>query len=587
MKYKKKIKAVSLLTLCASVLSAIPAQADSYKRIEDIEGTIYNGVAYKYGKFYVDGQVSGLDEGNFYLSDNEYIKLKKINSGDTFDLYGEKYLEIEDGDYYIDLDTGKIIDDSIKSDEEYDLLVNLRKKIRKDNDGRYSEDQDIGNNKAYIIENNKFLKPWYYTLLQGNDSKEITVFTDKEGNYIDADYSLGKVSMYSEKLTSKNNRVIFENTNDTQENLKADIYNEEILCHDENYIYRLSYLYINITQKENDAVINVTTDSSITFGNYKNNNKVDALKIERNINGEKQELHAIPVIQKISKEQSKDKIDGARYPKSVETYFLTGDKGGSLKINKLLGNYSVNDGQIISYGYEDDKFKSYSISLKSKNGYNYTDFSDGADADLEDVKGIDIAVNGELWILESGFIKKFNNDDKFKKIYKVDGSMNEISVYDKENILTWNEDDEVYSIITKDLLNKCEEIKEGDKPADKWIQNEDGTWNYLNEDGFKITGWVQSVSSNFWYYMNADGIMVSNCWIKDDDKWYHFNENGAMQTGWNYIDNNWYCLELSGAMKTGWINDKGTWYYCDESGTMLHNTFVDGYYLGDNGAWTR
>ena len=60
-----------------------------------------------------------------------------------------------------------------------------------------------------------------------------------------------------------------------------------------------------------------------------------------------------------------------------------------------------------------------------------------------------------------------------------------------------------------------------------------------------------------------------------------------MQTGWNYIDNNWYCLEQSGAMKTGWINDKGTWYYCSESGAMLHNTFVNGYYLGDNGAWTR
>ena len=40
-------------------------------------------------------------------------------------------------------------------------------------------------------------------------------------------------------------------------------------------------------------------------------------------------------------------------------------------------------------------------------------------------------------------------------------------------------------------------------------------------------------------------------------------------------------------MKTGWINDKGTWYYCSESGAMLHNTFVNGYYLGDNGAWTR
>ena len=200
---------------------------------------------------------------------------------------------------------------------------------------------------------------------------------------------------------------------------------------------------------------------------------------------------------------------------------------------------------------------------------------------------MDVSTDGELWILESGFIKKFNDDDDFEKVYKVDGSMNELSVYDKENILVWNEENEIYSIITKDILNKSEEIKEENKVTDNWIQNDDGTWNYLNDDGTKKVGWVQSLSSKLWYYMNADGVMVSNCWIKDNDKWYHFNENGAMQTGWNYIDNNWYCLEQSGAMKTGWINDKGTWYYCSESGAMLHNTFVNGYYLGDNGAWTR
>lgn len=582
MNYKKTAKATTSLVVIASVFSAIPAEAESYKRIQDNEGIVYDGLAYKDGIFYIDGEVDQLDEGNFYLSDGKYIRLKKINSGDSFNLYGEKYLEIENGDYYVDLNTGKIIDDSIKEDEKDDALINLRKQIRKDNDGRYSEDEDVRNNDLYIIENNKFLESWYYTYLKGNDSKEVMVFTDKEGNYIDADYSIGKVSLYSKKLIGKNNgRVSFENTKDQQENLKANIYNEEVLCQDKNYIYRLAYL--SITYNDKSSISNVTTDSSITFGGNKNNNKVDTVKIENM--GE--ELYAIPVIQKISKKQSKDKIDGARYPESVETYFLTGDEGGKLESDKLLGNYSVNNGKIITYGFEDDKLKAYSISLKSKNGYYYTDFSDGADIDAEDVKGIDVSVDGELWVLESGFIKKFNNDDDFEKVYKVDGSMNEFSVYDKENILAWNEDNEIYSIITKDILNKSEEVKEESKVTDSWIQNEDGTWSYLNEDKTKRIGWVQSLSSKFWYYMNSDGIMMSNCWIKDNDKWYHFNENGAMQTGWSYIDNNWYYLEQSGAMKTGWINDKGTWYYCNERGEMLHNTFVNGYYLGDNGAWTR
>lgn len=582
MNYEKTAKAASSLVVIASVFSAIPAEAESYKRIQDNEGIVYDGLAYKDGIFYIDGEVNQLGEGNFHLSDGKYIKLKKINSGDNFNLYGEKYLEIENGDYYVDLNTGKIIDDNIEEDEKDDALTNLRKEIRKDNDGRYSEDEDVRNNDIYIIENNKFLESWYYTYLKDTSSKEVMVFTDKEGNYIDADYNIGKVSLYSKKLISKNNgQVSFENTEDEEKDLKVNIYNEKVLCQDKNYIYRLAYL--SIIYNDNNVISNVTTDSSITFGGYKNNNKVNTVKIENA--GE--ELYAIPVIQKISKEQAENDIDGAKYPKSVETYFLTGDEGGKLETNKLLGNYTVNDGKIITYGFENDKLKSYSISLKSKNGYYYTDFSDGADIDSEDVRGIDVSADGELWILESGFIKKFNNDDDFEKVYKVDGSMNELSVYDKENILVWNEDNEIYSIITKDILNKSEEIKEENKVTDNWIQNDDGTWNYLNDDGTKKVGWVQSLSSKLWYYMNADGVMVSNCWIKDNDKWYHFNENGAMQTGWNYIDNNWYCLEQSGAMKTGWINDKGTWYYCSESGAMLHNTFVNGYYLGDNGAWTR
>lgn len=51
----------------------------------------------------------------------------------------------------------------------------------------------------YIIENNKFLESWYYTYLKDTNSKEVMVFTDKEGNYIDADYNIGKVSLYSDR----------------------------------------------------------------------------------------------------------------------------------------------------------------------------------------------------------------------------------------------------------------------------------------------------------------------------------------------------------------------------------------------------
>lgn len=38
-------------------------------------------------------------------------------------------------------------------------------------------------------------------------------------------------------------------------------------------------------------------------------------------------------------------------------------------------------------------------------------------------------------------------------------------------------------------------------------------------------------------------------------------------------------------MQTGWLNLDGTWYYLDDSGVMAHDTLVDGFFLGSDGAW--
>lgn len=63
--------------------------------------------------------------------------------------------------------------------------------------------------------------------------------------------------------------------------------------------------------------------------------------------------------------------------------------------------------------------------------------------------------------------------------------------------------------------------------------------------------------------------------------------DGTKATRWYLDGTTWYYLNADGTMKKGWINDNGTWYYCDGSGAMLANTTVDGYILGDSGAWVR
>lgn len=53
---------------------------------------------------------------------------------------------------------------------------------------------------------------------------------------------------------------------------------------------------------------------------------------------------------------------------------------------------------------------------------------------------------------------------------------------------------------------------------------------------------------------------------------------------WRENNIGWWYKE-SNSWATGWRNIDGKWYYFDSNGYMLHNTVIDGYKLGDDGAW--
>jgi glucan-binding YG repeat protein len=60
-----------------------------------------------------------------------------------------------------------------------------------------------------------------------------------------------------------------------------------------------------------------------------------------------------------------------------------------------------------------------------------------------------------------------------------------------------------------------------------------------------------------------------------------------MATGWvqDQTDGGWYNFGDDGVMQTGWIEDGGNWYYLHENGVAAQNEWVDGEYLGSDGAW--
>ena len=585
---KRLNKVTSLVVAAAAVASLVPAtgaMAADYKRVESKDGTVYNAQAFKDGKFYIDGELEDKDEATYYVSNGKYTDLDDIDSGDTVELYGGKYLEVETGDYYLDLETGKVTDDEIREDTADDAATALRKKVKKDNDGRYDEtvEQSLSDSDLKLI-SNKFQEEWYKAELKA-DSKSnggqgtFTVYTDVKGNYIDADHNLGKIN-----VITTGDSVALKNTED-KEKIKIDgkeveisavVTDGEVLGMDKDYIYRTAKLQILQYSKDGDKVTTSDATKLVSFGS-KNNTIKPALTADGKVQ----------IIQKISKAQASDEIDGAKYAKTVNTYFVTDDKG---KTEDLFENSTINGGKVVGYEVAGGKLKAQTITLKSKNGYYYTDISDG-DMDYDTDVKYSIDVDGNLWVLDGGYVKKYDLDEDFDKVYKVDGSMDELSVYDENNMILWNEDDEVYSIITGKAGTTEEDKEEETTTSTGWVQNADGTWNYLNAEGNKVTGWLQSPASGLWYYMDANGVMMSNGWVQDGGNWYLLNADGSMATGWKYTGGAWYYLKPTagnrGAMQTGWINDNGTWYYCNASGAMLSNTTVGGYVLGANGAWIK
>ena len=155
-----------------------------------------------------------------------------------------------------------------------------------------------------------------------------------------------------------------------------------------------------------------------------------------------------------------------------------------------------------------------------------------------------------------------------------------------------------------------------EKPyADYYVMQEnqniemDGNVYRVGKLGALVTGWAEDLDNDGeWNYFDpATGAQVQDQWKQIDGKWYYFEgadvlhegqfeydgdlyyagKDGAMVTGWiqDQTDGGWYNYGTDGVMQTGWIEDGGNWYYLDENGVAAQNEWVDGEYLGSDGAW--
>lgn len=101
--------------------------------------------------------------------------------------------------------------------------------------------------------------------------------------------------------------------------------------------------------------------------------------------------------------------------------------------------------------------------------------------------------------------------------------------------------------------------------------------------------WEQSMQTGVWKYRNVTGEYLADQWLLYEGKWYRFDKDGNMITGWyqNPETKDWYYLWENGSMATGWVPVNGRWYYLTAgSGEMAHDvTTPDGYKVNVDGAW--
>ena len=572
--FKRANKITALLVAAASMMSVVPAMASDYKKVDSQDGVVYGAVAYKDGTAVIDGSVDGSDAVYFY-ENGKYTALDSIDSGSKLAAYGTKYAKVDDGaDYNVDLSNGTVITEDQPTNDVDDAASALRKKAKTVD--RYANDT---NTIAALtaVQGDKFGDAWYEvtgtvagehyvidsTKYHGNGfnlngtNLATAIYTDKDGNYIDADYSVGKIKVGT-TAGAVDTSVTIENTVDKYKLVNTDdtfatVKNTVTLGQDADYIYR--YADIEVTSTPNNGQIYVNNKAFTATGN--------------NV--------TVPVIQKISKAQASDNIEEAKYAKTVYNYIISNDSGTVDNTNapliKAADGASVIGGKLAVYtvtqGSSDDNVKVQAMTLKQKNGYYYTDLEDLTKGTAQystdlDKTAFDTDTEGNIYILDSGYVKEFDGTSDWNKVYKVDGSFDSLSVYDKDNMVAWNQGDEIYSVIGGKTTDTTTPVVTTPVVTAGWAQAANGTWTYNKADGTKATGWLLDGAT--WYYLKADGVMAKG-WVQDGATWYYTNASGAMQTGW--------------------INDNGTWYYTNASGAMLANTTVDGYVLGASGAWVK
>ncbi|MCR4845601.1 MAG: leucine-rich repeat protein [Eubacterium sp.] len=116
----------------------------------------------------------------------------------------------------------------------------------------------------------------------------------------------------------------------------------------------------------------------------------------------------------------------------------------------------------------------------------------------------------------------------------------------------------------------------------QWKSNATGWW-VEDTDGWYPTDSWQKID-NVWYYFKPDGYMASNeyyngYWFNADGSW-----DDKYLLSWKSNSTGWWVEDISGWWpSSSWLKIDGYWYYFDASGYMVSNCYIDGWWISADG----
>lgn len=130
---------------------------------------------------------------------------------------------------------------------------------------------------------------------------------------------------------------------------------------------------------------------------------------------------------------------------------------------------------------------------------------------------------------------------------------------------------------------------DGSYQRDSWLFL-NNRWYLFDQEGRMMTGW--QTKNGLTYYLQDDGTMLTG-WVRAGAAWYYLNSvadgvEGAMHTGWLQNNGMTYYMGQNGAMLEGWNQIGDNWhYFYPGSGNMAVNTTIESFYVDANGIWRK